>query len=189
MSCAPYQWQYCWKEISAVAYIFYLVHCLLRHEITLHVLWRDKYSTSMQQFCHPGNNSYKQEPYSFQAYMHTGGGGPHQIGTSLHRGGTPQSSSRIRVCGRLAASAWRSLAPPPSAPLPHRRGPSGRVTSSQSILKRRHRCHNTHARFGGPLAAVPVLHIAKEALQFRYSTDQLGSKNTHEHSQTYTPTL
>lgn len=78
MSCAPYVWQYCWKEISAVAYIFYLVHCLLRHEITLHVLCRDKYSTSMQQFCHPGNNSYKQEPYSFQAYMHTKGDGPNQ---------------------------------------------------------------------------------------------------------------
>lgn len=70
MSCAPYVWQYCWKAISAVAYICYLVHCLLRHEITLHVLCGDKYSTSMQQFCHPGNNSYKQEPYSFQAYMH-----------------------------------------------------------------------------------------------------------------------
>lgn len=70
MSCAPYVWQYCWKEISAVAYIFYLVHCLLRHEITLHVLCRDKYSTSMQQYCHPGNNSYKQEPYSLGLYAH-----------------------------------------------------------------------------------------------------------------------
>lgn len=70
MSCVPYMWQYCWKEISAVAYIFYLVHCLLRHEITLHVLCRDKYSTSMQQYCHPGNDSYKQEPYSLGLYAH-----------------------------------------------------------------------------------------------------------------------
>lgn len=70
MSCVPYMWQYCWKEISAVANIFYLVHCLLRHEITLHVLCRDKYSTSMQQYCHPGNNSYKHEPYSLGLYAH-----------------------------------------------------------------------------------------------------------------------
>lgn len=71
MSCVPYVWQYCWKEISAVAYIFYLVHCVLRHEITLHVLCRDKYSTSMQQFCHPGNNSYKQETIQFSGlYAH-----------------------------------------------------------------------------------------------------------------------
>lgn len=186
MSCAPYEWQYCWKEISAVAYIFYLVHCLLRHEITLHVLWRDKYSTSMQQFCHPGNNSYKQEPYSFQAYMHTGGGGPHRIGTSLNRGGTPQRSSRIR--GTLSGVGVTFLGPPPTPPS-GQEGPSGRVTSNQSILNGRHRRHNAHARFGEPLAAVPVLHIAKEALQFRYSTDRLGSKNTHEHSQTHTPTL
>lgn len=104
MSRVPYVWQYCWKEISAVAYIFHLVHCLLRHEITLHVLCRDKFSTSMQQFCHPGNNSYKQEPYSFQAYMHTNGDGPNQMlnnaslllwfGAGLNRGGTPQSSYR-----------------------------------------------------------------------------------------------
>lgn len=80
MSCAPYMWQYCWKEISAVAYIFYLVHCLLRHEITLHVLCRDKYSTSMQQYCHPGNNSYKQEPYSLGLYAHhIGGDRPNQM--------------------------------------------------------------------------------------------------------------
>lgn len=72
MSCVPYMWQYCWKEFSAVAYIFYLVHCLLRHEITLHVLCRDKYSTSMQQYCHYGNNSYKQEPYNIRltVYAH-----------------------------------------------------------------------------------------------------------------------
>lgn len=70
MSCVPYMWQYCWKEISAVANIFYLVHCLLRHEITLHVLCRDTYSTSMQQYCHPGNNSYKHEPYSLGLYAH-----------------------------------------------------------------------------------------------------------------------
>ncbi len=80
MSCAPYMWQYCWKEISAVAYIFYLVHCLLRHEITLHVLCRDKYSTSMQQYCHPGNNSYKQEPYNLGLYAHhIGGDRPNQM--------------------------------------------------------------------------------------------------------------
>lgn len=176
MSCAPYVWQYCWKEISAVAYIFYLVHCLLRHEITLHVLCRDKYSTSMQQFCHPGNNSYKQEPYSFQAYMHTKGDGPNQIlnnaplllrfGTILNHGGTLQSSYRIRRT--LVASAWRLR--PRSCPLAEHEGLSCRVTLNQNILNRRHRCHNTQERFGELFAAVPVLHIAKEALQFRYST-------------------
>lgn len=67
-SCVPKMRQYCWKEMSAVAYIFYLVHCLLRHEITLHVLCRDKYSTSMQQYCHPGNDSYKQKPYTLGLY-------------------------------------------------------------------------------------------------------------------------
>lgn len=149
MSCAPYVWQYCWKEISAVAYIFYLVHCLLRHEITLHVLCRDKYSTSMQQFCHPGNNSYKQEPYSFQAYMHTKGDGPNQIlnnaplllrfGTILNCGGTLQSSYRNRRT--LVASAWRPC--PWSRPLSEHEGLSCRVTFNQNIVNRRHRCHNT----------------------------------------------
>lgn len=79
MSCVPNMWQYCWKEISAVANIFYLVHCLLRHEITLHVLCRDKYSTSMQQYCHPGNNSYKQEPYDLGACAHHRRRGPNQM--------------------------------------------------------------------------------------------------------------
>lgn len=131
MSCVPYVWQYCWKEISAVAYIFHLVHCLLRHEITLHVLCRDKFSTSMQQFCHPGNNSYKQEPYSFQAYMHTNGDGPNQMlnnaslllrfGASSNRGEAPTEL--------LVASAWCPCPPPPKhtppSPLKGKRGLGG----------------------------------------------------------------
>lgn len=151
------------------------MHCLLRHEITLHVLCRDKYSTSMQQFCHPGNNSYKQEPYSFQAYMHTKGDGPNQILNSaplllrftiLNGGGTLQSSYWIRRT--LVASVWRPC--PRPRPLTEHEGLSCCVTLNHNILNRRHRCRNTQERFGELFAAVPVLHIAKEALQFRYST-------------------
>lgn len=175
MSCVPYVWQYCWKEISAVAYIFHLVHCLLRHEITLHVLCRDKFSTSMQQFCHPGNNSYKQEPYSFQAYMHTNG--PNQMlnnaslllrfGASLNRGGTPQSSYRT-------FSGVGVTSPPPK----HTQTPPSRARGGSAVAWPRIQVFGTDVtgattrakRFGELFAAVPVLHIAKEALQFRYST-------------------
>lgn len=183
MSCVPYVWQYCWKEISAVAYIFYLVHCVLRHEITLHVLCRDKYSTSMQQFCHPGNNSYKQETIQFSGlYAHQRRRGPIKCEITrlflffffffLLRFGTSSNHGGILLPNPQAFSGISAKSPPQPdhAPPWGDQWLSGRVTSDQNLLNRRHRCHNTHERFGELFAAVPVLHIAKEALQFRYST-------------------
>lgn len=70
------------KKISAVAYIFYLVHGLLRHEITLHVPCRDKYSISMQQYCpptHPLATTATNSNRTVQACMHITETGPNQM--------------------------------------------------------------------------------------------------------------
>lgn len=92
-----------------------------------------------------------------------------RLGTILNRGGTLRGSDWIRRT--LVTSAWRPRPPHQSRPLlAEHEGLSCRVTLDQHILKRRHRCHNTQERFGELFVAVPVLHIAKEALQFWYFT-------------------